>query len=158
MTKTGLDLAGLLACEALDAEIVSPGQPTPTVTAAAAALGVRTSQIIKSLIFSDKSGAHVLVIARGDRKIDRRKLSEHTVLRGLELAPPDVVLATTGYPVGGVPPIGHAQRVHTVLDQSVLAEPVVFGGGGTDDTLLRIRPDDIRRLMDAVVADVTMPV
>jgi Cys-tRNA(Pro) deacylase len=138
----------------VDAEIVNPGTATPTVELAAAALGVRPAQIIKSLLFCDRKDGAVLVIVRGDRRIDRRKLAEVSGLRGLELAKPHVVESLTGYRVGGVPPVGHVHCVPTILDRAVLDTDLVYGGGGTDDSLLRIEPEEIKRLTDALVADV----
>jgi Cys-tRNA(Pro) deacylase len=141
----------------VDAEIVAPGAATPTVPAAAAALGVAPGQIIKSLLFASKGGDAALVILCGDRQVDRRRLAEASGLRQPELAPPEMVLRLTGYRVGGTPPVGHATPLRVVVDRAVLDEPVVYGGGGTSSRMLRIRPDDIVRLTGALVADVSRP-
>lgn len=135
----------------IEATLLFPGRDTSTVPAAAEALGVRPDQIVKSLLFSGKDGATVLVIARGNCRIDRRKLVAATGLRKPQLAPPDVVLEQTGYPAGGTPPVGHATRLRVFLDPAVLDEPIVYGGGGRDDAMLRIRPADILRLTGARV-------
>ena len=139
----------------VEAEIVVPGVPTPTVPAAAAALRVPESQIVKSLLFQGRDGNAVLVVARGDRRIDRHKLAGVSGLRQPKLAAPDVVERVTGYRVGGTPPVGHREQVRVVVDAAVMEEPVVYGGGGRDDTMLRISSADIVRLTGAVVADVT---
>ncbi len=115
---------------------------TPTVPAAAAALGVQPAQIIKSLLFLVQD-APVLVIACGDSPVDRRALAGRFGVgkKQIKLADAETVLAYTGYPVGGVPPFGHRQAVPVLLDRAVQAWDVVFGGGGDDRTLLRIAPD-----------------
>jgi len=61
------------------------------------------------------------------------------------------VLAVTGYPVGGVPPVGHRGQVQTVLDSRAAALPIAYGGGAPD-LLLRIQPLDVVRLTGATVA------
>lgn len=137
----------------VDFKIVVPGRATPTVPEAAAALGVHPEQIVKSLVFQGKDGDRVLVIARGTAKIDRRKLAAASGMRKPQLAPAEVVLAITGYPAGGTPPVGHLTPLRVLLDQAVLEEDVVYGGGGRVDTMLRIRPEDIRRLTGASAAD-----
>jgi Cys-tRNA(Pro) deacylase len=138
----------------IDAEIIIPGSDTPTVPAAAEALGVRPEQIIKSLVFHSRSGDSVIAIVRGTAKVDRRKLSRTSGLRKPRLAPPVVVHRLTGYRAGGTPPIGHREELPVVMDDAVFDEPVVFGGGGEVDVLLRISPDTIRALTDALVADI----
>ena len=56
-----------------------------------------------------------------------------------------------------MPPVGHRPDLSVIVDCRVLDEPVVFGGGGRSDLLLRIRPDEIVRLTNACVADVADP-
>ena len=148
-------LDGYLRERGVASEIVVPGVPTPTVPEAAAALGVPATQIVKSLLFQGSGGETVLVVACGDRRIDRHKVTDVTGLRQPKLAAPDVVARVTGYRVGGTPPVGHWGPVRVVVDAAVMEQPVVYGGGGRDDAMLRITPGDIVRLTGAVVADVT---
>ncbi len=147
-------LAAYLRQHGVDAEILYPGKSTATVAEAAAALGVHPRQIIKSLLFQGKDGTAVLVIARGATRVDRRKLTETTGLRQPQLAPPQLVLDLTGYPPGATPPIGHLTPLKVVVDRAVLEEPVVYGGGGASDVMLRISPPEILRLTGATVADI----
>jgi prolyl-tRNA editing enzyme YbaK/EbsC (Cys-tRNA(Pro) deacylase) len=148
-------LEAFLRQHGVDAEILYPGKSTATVAEAAAALGVHPGQIIKSLLFQGKDGATVLVIARGESRVDQRKLTEATGLRQPRLAPPQVVLELTGYPPGATPPVGHLTPLKVIVDRSVLQEPIVYGGGGGSDVMLRISPHEILRLTGAIVADVT---
>jgi Cys-tRNA(Pro) deacylase len=144
-----------LAEQGVDAEIIDPGRPTPTVPSAAEALGVRTGQIIKSLLFEGDDGRVVLVVARGTQKVDRKRVADASGLRKPRLASPARVLDITGFEAGGTPPVGHRAPVPVLIDRAVLDEPVVYGGGGRVDLLLRIRSEDIRRLTRASVADVS---
>lgn len=140
----------------LDAEIVYPGAPTPTVPAAAAALGVSENQILKSLLFVTPDGAAVLAVACGRSRVDRQLLTEasgHSVLR---LASPEVVLSHTGYPAGGIPPVCHARPCLVVVDSAVMELDSAFAGGGRVDALLRIEPGEIVRFTQATVADISV--
>ena len=148
-------LRSFLAEHAVRAEILAPGVPMPTVPLAAAAIGVREEQIIKSVLFEDRNGAVVLTIACGTARIDRHRLAEATGIPGLKLADAATVLAATGYPAGGVSPVGHATRMPVVIDQRVMSWEHVYGGAGTEETLVMISPIDIVRLTGAVVADIT---
>jgi Cys-tRNA(Pro) deacylase len=153
-TETTSLLEQMIANGAITAELIAPGVPTPTVPDAAAALGVDERQIVKSLLFAAKDGSVVLAVLSGASRVDRKKLRELTGLRGLELAPAEVVLEKTGYPAGGTPPVGHVMTLDVVIDSSVTELPVVFGGGGRIDSLLRITPDEIVRVTNATVADI----
>jgi prolyl-tRNA editing enzyme YbaK/EbsC (Cys-tRNA(Pro) deacylase) len=72
----------------------------------------------------------------------------------VRLADAATVEAITGYPVGGVPPLGHPQLLRTLIDRRVLAEPEVYAGGGALNALLRIAPAEIVRWTGAETVDV----
>lgn len=148
-------LQAFISSNRIEAEIIFPGADTPTVPAAASALGVRQEQIVKSLVFNGRGGENVIAIVRGVARVDRRKLSQATGLRKPRLAPPDVVHEVTGYKAGGTPPIGHREQLTVYMDDAVFDEPVVYAGGGEIDALLRIAPDTIKDLTDAVIADIS---
>jgi Cys-tRNA(Pro) deacylase len=121
---------------------------TPTVAAAAAALGCDPAQIVKTLVLLVK-GSPWVVIACGVMPVDMGRVARHCGVgkKQVKLADPDTVLAVTGYPVGGVPPIGHRQRCRVLVDPSLQSWPEVYAGGGDDRTLLRIAPAELARVL-----------
>lgn len=143
-----------LAQHRVRARIIAPGVPMPTVPLAAAAIGVDQDQIIKSLLFQDKHDAVVLAIAAGAGRIDRVQLAEIAQLSKLKLAAPEIVFAKTGYPAGGVAPIGHRIAIPVVMDERVLSFDPVYGGGGSEITLLEISPKTIVDLTGAAIAKI----
>jgi Cys-tRNA(Pro) deacylase len=147
LVLTPVDLAEHIRSASIAAEIVPMTVETPTVPAAAAALGVQPGQIIKSLLFVVRD-APVLVIASGDANVDRRVLAERYGVgkKQVKLADAETVLRLTGYPVGGVPPFGHRTRAPVLLDRRIAAWDVIYGGGGDDRTLLRITPGELARV------------
>ena len=70
-------------------------------------------------------------------------------------AAPDDVKTVTGYPAGGVAPVGLPASVPVIVDTATAALDVVYGGGGRDHLLLRIRVSDVIRCNNALVADIT---
>jgi len=52
----------------------------------------------------------------------------------------------TGYVIGGVAPIGHAQQVKLLLDQDLRQFAKVWAAGGTPFTVFPITPDELRRI------------
>jgi prolyl-tRNA editing enzyme YbaK/EbsC (Cys-tRNA(Pro) deacylase) len=134
----------------IEAEIVDLEQETPTVAAAAEAVGVSPEQIIKSVLFlADKRP--VLVIANGFNRIDRKKLADHLGVsrRRVKIANAQQVLAISGYYAGTVPPFGHKERLHTVMDSAVLAQVSIYGGGGGIRTLMRLTLAELQRVIGA---------
>jgi prolyl-tRNA editing enzyme YbaK/EbsC (Cys-tRNA(Pro) deacylase) len=146
-------LVRFLRAHDVDAEVVEPGVPMPTVPLAAAAIGVRPEQILKSLLFMDRRGACVLVIACGTGRIASDRLATVSGLDRPRLADPETVFRVTGYPAGGVAPVGHASPLRVLVDRRAAALDVAYGGGGAEELLLRIRPEDIVRLTGAEVVD-----
>jgi prolyl-tRNA editing enzyme YbaK/EbsC (Cys-tRNA(Pro) deacylase) len=69
----------------------------------------------------------------------------------LRLANSEQVLAITGYPVGTVPPFGHRQRLETLIEQRVLAQQVIYVGGGEINALLRLESRDLLAATQATV-------
>jgi Cys-tRNA(Pro) deacylase len=151
----GESLLAYLRERGVESALLAPGVPMPTVPLAAAAIGVNEEHIIKSLLFRDSRGDLVLAIASGTARIDRALLATATGLDRPRLADPATVLAATGYAAGGVAPVGHATPVRVVIDRRAADLEVVYGGGGTEDVLLRISPRDIIRLTGAEIVDIT---
>ncbi|MEJ2666864.1 MAG: YbaK/EbsC family protein [Deinococcales bacterium] len=145
------DLAAYLASSGLPAQLVRPGVPTPTVPDAARALGVGPEAILKSLLF-EAAGEPLLVIAAGLARVRVGALARALELprRTVALASPEAALAATGYAVGAMPPFGHRRPLDTFVDSvSVPLAGVVYGGGGSDDVMLRL---DARTLLEATQA------
>lgn len=144
------DLARFIREQGIAAELLPMPVETPTVPAAAAALGVRPAQIVKSLLFLVRD-APVLVIACGDTPVDRRALADRFGVgkKQIKLADAETVLAHSGYAVGGVPPFGHRLPAPVLLDRAVRVWDAIYAGGGDDRTLLRITPDELAHVTGA---------
>jgi Cys-tRNA(Pro) deacylase len=114
--------------------------PTATAAQAAAAIGCELGAIVKSLCFTI-DGRPVLVLAAGDRRVDSKALRRifGVSKKKVKIADPATVLAATGYPVGGVPPVGHPEPLPTLLDESLARFEIVYAAAGSSDTIFPIR-------------------
>jgi prolyl-tRNA editing enzyme YbaK/EbsC (Cys-tRNA(Pro) deacylase) len=147
-------LRQFIADHHINAEIVQLSVDTPTVAAAAAAVGVHPQQIIKSVLFlADKQP--VLVVANGLTRIDRKRLADNLQVarRRVKIASGAEVLAVTGFPAGAVPPFGHKEFIRTVLETAVLTQSTVYGGGGEIRALMRLPVVELRRIVGDEVAN-----
>ncbi|HOP09023.1 MAG TPA: YbaK/EbsC family protein, partial [Candidatus Methanofastidiosa archaeon] len=67
----------------------------------------------------------------------------------VRLATQNEVMAMTGFPAGGVPPFGYDAVF--LIDENVMERRAVWAGGGSDRALIKIRPQEIKRITDANV-------
>ncbi len=148
------DLEAFIEGQGFRAEVISLPIRTLTVQDAARAVGTDPERIIKSLLFL-VDGKPVLAIASGTARIDRRPIAKHFGVgrKRVKLAGPDTVLSITGYTVGAVPPFGHLKPIQTLIDHRVLEMPQIYAGGGAEDALLRIDPQQILRVTSAIRID-----
>ena len=123
-----------------------------TSAEAASVLGCLVGQIAKSLVFRAASGSPVLVIASGANRVDEAKIA---ALAGEAIGKADAgfVRLVTGYAIGGIPPLGHAQHLSTFIDRDLLAYDVVYAAGGTPHAMFPISPADLVRVAEGMVAD-----
>jgi len=153
------DLKAFMAEHHIPGEIVHLDVSTLTVERAAEAVGVRPEQIVKSLLFM-VGNSIVLAITCGTTPIEKRVLASRFGVgrKKVVLADADTVLEVTGYPIGGVPPIGHSQNMPAFIDPSVLAYDEVYAGGGGGKTLVRLNPKEILKYSRPEVIDLhTLP-
>jgi Cys-tRNA(Pro) deacylase len=153
-TESEIRLRDYLEHHGIQATLIEPNIPTPTVLDAARALGVEPSDIIKSVAFESKDGTVVLVVAPGDRRIDTIKVAQLVGLEKLKMASSARVHEVTGYPAGGVPPVGHPEGLRVIVDASLLEREALIGGGGSERLLLRISPAEVVRATAAMTGDI----
>ncbi len=146
-------LSAYLAEHNIPAELVFPGVPTPTVSAAARALNVEPEQIVKTVVFLVNDQPFV-VYGCGNRRVDPNKLAARLQVdpKRVKLADADQVFELTGYTVGTVPPLGLKTQMPVFLDPAVQAHEVVYAGGGGINALLKINTADLLRHSRAEVA------
>jgi len=148
------DLQDYINRNKLDAKILYFDKPTVTVEDAVRQLKISKEHIIKSILLMDENGQPILVIVSGDRKVSLGKVSK-VVGGDVRIAKAKEVKEVLGYEVGAVPPIGHKDKVRTLLDIDVLRYEKVVGGGGKTNALLEINSRDVLRLNDAELCDVS---
>ena len=110
-------------------------------------------QVVKTIVLIDSKNDTYAVLVRGDDRVSFARVGLNLKLDGLRMAKPEEVLARTGYPVGGVPPLGFEAKF--VMDEKVKAMPHCYAGGGSDKALVKLNPADILKHTKAVVVRVT---
>ena len=142
-----------LEAAGVECRVVELPASTRSAKEAAAAIGCEVAQIAKSIVFRGAvSGAAYLVIARGSDRIAESAVAAE-VGEAVAMASPEFVRQATGFAIGGVPPVGHAQRLTTLIDQGLLGLDTLWAAAGTPHAVFRLTPGELRLLAgDRVVA------
>lgn len=117
-------------------------QSCHSVAEAAQAAGVTPDDFIKSIGCLTEDGRFLLAIVRGVDKVSSTRVG-NAVGSPARIATPDEVLAFTGYPCGGTPPVG--VDLPCLVDPKVLELEELYGGGGSPRALLRMTPQEMVR-------------
>lgn len=144
------------ALQALGFELIVVELPDSTRTSmeAAQAIGCQVGQIAKSLVFKGKrSERPLLVVASGANRVNE-KIIEALISEPLGKADPDFVRLHTGYTIGGVPPVGHAEPLLTYIDQDLLHYHEIWAAAGTPNAVFRLAPTDLVRMTGGEVIQI----
>jgi prolyl-tRNA editing enzyme YbaK/EbsC (Cys-tRNA(Pro) deacylase) len=125
-------------------------ESTHTAQEAAAAVGCPVEAIVKSLLFV-AGDRPVLVLASGPNRVDTA-LVGHVLGEPVTMADAKTVKLATGYSIGGVPPIGHPQLLHTIIDETLLALHQVWAAAGSANSVFAIEPNRLVELSGGTVA------
>jgi prolyl-tRNA editing enzyme YbaK/EbsC (Cys-tRNA(Pro) deacylase) len=140
------------AAHAPDIAVIETAESSATVALAAAAHGVEPARIAKTLSLRVNDRV-VLVVARGDARLDNRKAK--AALGGKpRMLDADEVVALTGHPVGGVCPFGLKTPLPVYCDVSLKAFDEVVPAAGSTQSAVRISPERMVELTQAEWVDV----
>ena len=141
-----------LRAAGLNADIQEFPAGTRTAEDAARALGTTVAQIVKSLVFL-ADGRPVLALVSGANRVDERKLAAACGAQRVEQADADTVRETTGFGIGGVPPVGHHRPLRTFIDQDLLRHDLVYAAAGTSTAVFPVTPGELIRASGAQPVD-----
>jgi prolyl-tRNA editing enzyme YbaK/EbsC (Cys-tRNA(Pro) deacylase) len=136
-------------------QIISLPASTRTAAEAAAAVGCQVGQIAKSIVFrAGHSDRPVLVIASGSNRVNETKVAA-LLAEPLGKADADFVRRRTGFVIGGVPPLGHAEPLETFVDEDLLQYEEIWAAAGTPHAVFRLTPGDLVRMAGGRVVKIT---
>jgi prolyl-tRNA editing enzyme YbaK/EbsC (Cys-tRNA(Pro) deacylase) len=125
---------------------------TRTAADAARAVGCEVGQIVKSLVFvADETP--VVTLVSGANRVDLDRLAVAVDAGAVRKADGDEARAATGFPIGGVPPFGHAGAVTVLVDDDLMAHEMLWAAAGLPDAVFAIAPDDLLRISGGRRAD-----
>lgn len=125
--------------------------------AAAEALGIDPDRVFKTLVanLTTEHGVEQVVgIVPVSGQLSLRELAAALGGKRAEMCPVDVAQRITGYVVGGISPFGQKKRLRTAIDETCVLFDTVLVSGGRRGLDVELSPDDLVRLLDAVVAPI----
>jgi prolyl-tRNA editing enzyme YbaK/EbsC (Cys-tRNA(Pro) deacylase) len=124
-----------------------------TCAQAAEALNVQVGQIAKSVIFRRRADdAAVLVVASGDGRVDEKKVAQQVGPIGR--ADAEFVKSRTGFSIGGVAPVGHAEPPVVLIDRELFRFGEIWAAAGHPNGVFKLAPQALVEMTGAPVADV----
>ena len=124
---------------------------------AAALLGIRPADIVKTLVVKRSDDTFLFALIPGDRAISWPKLRAVVGVNKLQLPDPARALAATGYERGTIVPIGSSHEWPIFADERIVGRRVAMGAGAHGYSLFA-DADDLIATYSATVADISQAV
>ena len=124
---------------------------------AAEALGVEPERVFKTLLAEltvNGTVEQVVGIVPVSGQLSLRELAAAMGGKRAEMCRPELAEKLTGYVVGGISPFGQKKRLRTAIDETCILFDSIFVSGGKRGLDLELAPDDVVRVLDAVVAPI----
>jgi len=156
LSSSAKKIQDVLADKGFSCDVKELPDSTRTAEEAARAIGCAVAQIAKSLIFIDTaSGNPVLIIASGANQVDLQKIAHS---KGLHLVKADgkFVKERVGFAIGGVPPVGHKEKILTLLDPSLKNYEWIWAAAGTPFAVFGLRSHEIQKMTDGEFIDLAV--
>jgi prolyl-tRNA editing enzyme YbaK/EbsC (Cys-tRNA(Pro) deacylase) len=135
----------------LELQVVELQETTRTSADAARAIGCEVGQIAKSLVFrGQRTQRPILVIASGSNRVNEKRVGE-LISEPLGKADADFVRQKTGFVIGGIPPVGHAEKLEVFIDEDLLRYSEIWAAAGTPNAVFRLTPSDLVRMTEGRV-------
>ena len=117
---------------------------------AASERGENPSQVIRSLLFRLGEGSFVMVLMAGPSQVSWPALRTYLGQSRVSMASEEEVLATTGYRIGAVSPLGLPSPLRILADESVFEPEEISIGSGVRGTAVILKSADLRKALPEI--------
>jgi prolyl-tRNA editing enzyme YbaK/EbsC (Cys-tRNA(Pro) deacylase) len=146
LTPSAQKIQNLLIAQGYHLTVIEHAESTRTAQEAADRAGCTLGQITKSLIFRGRdSGKPILVLTSGMNRVNEKRITEYAG-EHIVRADADFVRAVTGFAIGGVPPLGHVEKMETYLDEDLLQYDTIWAAAGTPNAIFELTPAQLQAM------------
>jgi len=154
LSPTAQRVQDLLTTRGFPCQVVEFAESTRTSQEAADRAGCALGQITKSMIFKGKTTQKpILVLTSGANRVDEVRIGQYAG-EMIGRADADFVRTVTGFAIGGVPPLGHAQQMETYLDEDLMQYRTIWAAAGTPKAIFELTPSQLQEMTGGKVARV----
>lgn len=136
-------LSAYLQEQHIQAEHLLFNQSCHSVTEAAHAVNASPQEFVKNICLLDSDNRLITAIVKGEDRVSVSRIAKTLQREGLRLATTEEILQKTGYPCGGTPSFGY--QATFLIDPKVMEQELVFTGGGSETSLVKIRTEELIR-------------
>jgi Cys-tRNA(Pro) deacylase len=149
-----MELEDYLKQEGVWYDFVDKPETIHTADAAEKA-GIELNRVTKALILLDQDKNSILAIIPGDCKLSFSKVKQAASAKKVRMVPFEEAEKYSGYLPGATPMVHHKLKMKVLLDKKLVQYDSIYGGGGERTKLLELKTEDVIRLNNAIVADIT---
>ena len=122
---------------------LSFNQSCHSVEDAAKAANARAEDFVKNICMLDSDGGLIVAIVKGEDRVSTSLVGKALGIEKPRTATPGEIQQKTGYPCGGTPSFGYHAKF--LIDPKVMEKEVVYSGGGSEKSLIKISPLELKR-------------
>lgn len=119
-------------------------------------LNLNASSVFKTLVVSNELGKLAVAIVPVDTKLSEKKMAKALGVKKVAMAQADAVMASTGYVLGGVSPLGQKKSLPTMLDATAAPQAVIYVSAGKRGLEVELSPKDLAQLTRGKFADIAI--
>jgi prolyl-tRNA editing enzyme YbaK/EbsC (Cys-tRNA(Pro) deacylase) len=154
LSSSAQKIQDILLARGFGCTVIEFQESTRTSAEAAERVGCQLGQIVKSLIFRGQaSGKPVLVLTSGANRVDEKLIGQYAG-EAIGRADAEFARLATGFAIGGIPPLGHAQPLETYLDEDLLQYEKIWAAAGTPNAVFELTPNDLKKMTSGKVTRV----
>ncbi len=125
-------------------------QSCHSVQEAAEAVNALPGDLVKNICMLDKEGNLIVAIVSGEDRVSTKRVGKALNIDAPRIAQPEEILEKTGFPCGGVPSFGY--KATFIIDDKVTGKEIIFSGGGSTHSLVRMKSRDLLKANKGMVA------
>jgi len=134
-------------------DVITLNSSARTAQEAASSLGCEVGAIVKSLLFRTDD-TFTLNLVAGDRKASLNKIKKILKKKDVSMASAEDVKNITGYTIGGVSPVGHLNKIDTLIDNSLDRFDDLYAAAGHPNCVFKISFKDLQSITNGSIEDI----
>lgn len=112
-------------------------------------------KVFKTLVTVSNNKKNYVFLVPVDKELDLKKAAKSVNEKSIEMLKSANLLSLTGYIHGGCSPIGMKKQFKTIIDISSSNKDKIFISGGKIGYQIEIELNDIRKVIDFELQDIT---